>query len=102
MFSRRGYFRKVVATGSLFVGIDFSGRMDSAMELIPHRNRFFLFLYKNFFSDTLRKCDKAHVLDEKSISASKIDVSWAMGFSIHSHTRFLLGFDSAPSPPGLF
>jgi len=46
MFSRRGYFRKVVATGSLFVGIDFSGRMDSAMELIPRRNRFFL--YKNF------------------------------------------------------
>jgi hypothetical protein len=33
-------------------------------------------------SDTLRKRERAHVLDEKSIPASKIDVSWAMDDSI--------------------
>jgi hypothetical protein len=54
-----------MATGNLFLGIDSSGGtgFDSASELIPHRNRLLLSLV-------------AHALDEKSIPAYKIEVSW--------------------------
>jgi hypothetical protein len=41
------------------------------MELVPRGNLFFLF--KNSRRYTLRKREKAHVLDEKSIPASKIE-----------------------------
>jgi hypothetical protein len=36
---QRLFFRKSMASGSLFLGIDLSGRIDSAMELIPSSNR---------------------------------------------------------------
>jgi hypothetical protein len=36
----------------------------------------------NFFSDALRKRERAHATDDKSIPASKIEVSWVMGDSI--------------------
>jgi hypothetical protein len=49
-------------TGSLFLGIDSSGGIDSAMELTPRRNRF--------------------LLDEKFFTVSKIEVTRAMGDSI--------------------
>jgi Na+/H+-dicarboxylate symporter len=42
----RWYFRKLMATGSLFLGINSSGGIHSAIELIPRRNQFFL--YENF------------------------------------------------------
>ncbi len=42
-----------MATGSLFLGIDSSGGVDSDMEFIPCRNRFLM--YKKCLSDTLRK-----------------------------------------------
>jgi hypothetical protein len=42
-------------------------------------------------SHTIKKQERAHVLDEKSISASKMEVSWAMGVSIpHSVTIWFL------------
>ncbi len=46
---------------------------------------------RKFLSDTVIKREKAHLLDEKSILASKIETSWAVGDSIlHSvPTRFL-------------
>jgi hypothetical protein len=71
--------RKLMATSSLFLGIDSSGGIVSAMESIPRRNRFFLLEKERG--------------DEKSIPASKIEVSWAMGDSIpHSvPTWFLEG-----------
>jgi hypothetical protein len=49
-------------------------------------------LSENFLVKTLRKGGRAHVIDEKFIPASKIEVSWAMGDSIpHSvPTWFLL------------
>jgi hypothetical protein len=55
-------------------------------------------------SDTLRKRERAHVLDEKSIPASKIEVSWAMDdFVPHSvRTQFLPGSYSVPSFHGRF
>jgi hypothetical protein len=44
--------------------------------------------------------ERTHVLDEKSIPASKIEVSWTMDDSIpHSvPTRFLLGSYLVPRP----
>ncbi len=59
-----------MTTGGLFLGIE------SAIELIPH--------VRKLQSDTLRLRDMSTctVLDEKSIPASKIQVSWAMGDSI--------------------
>jgi hypothetical protein len=47
----------------------------------------------NFFSDTLRKRERAHATDDKSIPASKIEVSWAISDSIpHSVPNwFILG-----------
>jgi hypothetical protein len=39
---QRLYFKKLMATGSLFLGIDSSGGIDSVMALIPRRNRFLL------------------------------------------------------------
>ncbi len=44
--SLRMYFRKLMAIGSLFLGIDSSGGIDYAMELIPRRN--IVLLYENF------------------------------------------------------
>jgi hypothetical protein len=49
-----------MAIGTLLLGIDSSGEIDSAMELIPRRNRFLL--YKS------RRSERAQVLDEKYIS----------------------------------
>jgi hypothetical protein len=49
-----------------------------------------------FSSYTLRKKEWAHVQDEKSISASKIEVSWAMGDSV-PYYRFLLGTYVVPT-----
>ncbi len=43
---QRWYFKKLESTGSLFLGIDPSGGIDSDMELIPCWNR--LLLYKIF------------------------------------------------------
>ena len=34
------YLGKLMATGNIFLGIDSSGGIDSAIELIPRRNRF--------------------------------------------------------------
>ncbi len=61
------------------------------MKLIPCRNGFFL--YENLQVIYTEKEREAHVLGEKSISASKIDVLFAMSDYIpHSApTRFLLG-----------
>ncbi len=72
----RCYFSKLMATGSLFLGIESSGGIDSPIELIPRRNRFLL----HNTHGTLRK--KAKVLDEKTIRVSKAEVSWAFGYSI--------------------
>ncbi len=44
--SLRLYFRSLMATGSLFLGIGTPGEIESAMELIPRRNLFLL--YENF------------------------------------------------------
>ncbi len=85
--SQRWYFRKLIATGGLFLGIDSSGKIDSSQKSI--------FLYDKFLSGTLRKRERARVLDEKSIPASKIEVLWAMGDSIH--TRFQLGSFLVPT-----
>jgi hypothetical protein len=69
---QRWYFRKLMATGSLFLGIDSSGGIDSVMKIdaspesIPPERK--------FLCGTLRNIEKAHVLDEKSIPASKIEV----------------------------
>jgi hypothetical protein len=66
--AQRGRFRKLIATGSLILGIDFSGNVDSAIELIPRRNRLLLM---QILSDTLRrKRERAHLLDEKFIPSS--------------------------------
>ncbi len=43
---QRWFFRKLMASRSLKLGIDSSGRIYSTMELIPRRNRFLL--YKSF------------------------------------------------------
>ncbi len=51
---QRWYFRKLMATGSLFLCIYSSGGIDSAMELIPCQNQFLV--YEN--SDTLRKIER--------------------------------------------
>jgi hypothetical protein len=40
------------------------------------------FMGSVFSSYTLRKKEWAHVQDEESIPASKIEVSWAMGDSV--------------------
>jgi hypothetical protein len=37
---------------------------------------------RKFISDPLRKRERAHVLDEKSIPASKLEVLWVMGDGI--------------------
>ncbi len=44
--NQRWYFRKIMATASLFLGIDSPGGIDCDVELIPRRNRFLL--YENF------------------------------------------------------
>jgi hypothetical protein len=60
-----------MSTGSLSLGFDSSGRIDSAVELISYSYRFLL--YENLYlGGTLRKRERAHELDEKSIPASKI------------------------------
>ncbi len=66
-----------MAIGNLFQGIDSPGEIDSAIELIPRR--------------------RPHVLDEKSIPASKIEVSWAMADSIPY--LVVLGSYLVPSQP---
>jgi hypothetical protein len=51
---------------------------------------------KKFLSDTLRKKEKAHVLDDKFIPASNIEVSWAMGYSfLHSVPTWFLAHTAA-------
>jgi hypothetical protein len=67
-----------MATNCLFLGIDSSGGIVSAMEKIPRRNRFFL---KVVHLGKERG-------DEKSIPASKIEVSWAMGDSVPHSVPF--------------
>jgi hypothetical protein len=87
-----------MTTGSFILSVDSLKGLrhgtDSLQESIP--------LCESFLSDTLRKRERAHVrvLDEKSIPAFKIEVSWAMGDSIpHSVSpRFLICFCSVPSP----
>ncbi len=55
-------------------------------------------------SHTLRKRERSHVQDEKSIPVSKIEVSWAMGDCIlySVPTRYLRGCYSVPSPHSRF
>jgi hypothetical protein len=56
-----------MAPGNLFLGIDFLEGVDSAMERIPHRNRFFLY-----------ERDRGRMYQiKKPILAFKIEVSWA-------------------------
>jgi hypothetical protein len=78
-------------TGSLFLGIDSSGGINSTIELIPRRNRFLL--DKNLYVINLER-ERGHMFKiKKFIPASKIEVSWAMGNSISYSvpTWFLLG-----------
>jgi hypothetical protein len=79
-----------MGTGSLFLGIDSSRGIDSAMEFVSSEESISPF-YEKFLSDTLRKRERAHVLDEKSILASKTEVSWAVGNSVfHSAPTWIL------------
>jgi hypothetical protein len=41
--NQRWYFRKIMATACLFLGIDSPGGIDYDVELIPRRNRFLLY-----------------------------------------------------------
>jgi hypothetical protein len=69
-----------MAAGSLCLGLDSSEEMDSAMKLIPRRNRL---LCENFQVIHLeRERGPMYYVDEKSIPSSKIEISWEMGDSI--------------------
>jgi hypothetical protein len=68
------YFIKLMVTGSLFLCIGSSGGIVSALESIPGRDR--VLMCENFQAIHL---ERRHLLDEKSIPAYKIEVSWEMG-----------------------
>ncbi len=85
-----------MATGSLFQGLN------TWEELIPPLNWFLvqesILPVLKFPTDTLRKKEKVHVLNEKSIPASKIEVSRSVGDS-NPHlvpTWFFLGSSDSP------
>jgi hypothetical protein len=67
----RWYFRKLTATGRVFLGIDSLAGIDSSLEAISPERKFLVIC-------TFGKREKTHILDEKSISSSKTEVSWTM------------------------